>query len=380
MAAVTPRSSSTAIRVFHLIKGLGRGGAEMLLADGPLRSAPTEFQYAFGYFVPWKNALAAEISQRIGPVVCFEAPSAVAMVASARRVAREVRKFDAQIIHCHMPLASVVGRIAGALARVPVVSTEHNVLERYHPATRMATLATWGMQRHVVAVSGEVARSIARHGKSGVPVTVVRNGVSPERFAPAPDPVRARRDLGLPDDALVVGTVAVFRSQKRLDLWLRAAARIAGAHPKTRFVVVGDGPLRLEVERQIDSLRLRQTVLLPGLQADVRPFLHAMDVYMISSDFEGLPVALLEAMSAGVIPVSTSVGGIQEVVSSDSGVLVPPGDPEALAGAVCALLGRTQAERARMASAARSRITTELGTEGMMRQIESIYREVLSRA
>lgn len=351
----------------------------MLLADGPARSDPTEFQYAFGYFVPWKNALASEISQRIGPVVCFEAASAVAMLRSTWRVARQIREFGADLVHCHMPLASVVGRIAGALAGVPVISTEHNVLERYHPATRVATLATWGMQKHVLAVSEEVARSIARHANSSVFVTVVRNGVSLERFAPAADPVRSRRDLGLPERSPVVGTIAIFRSQKRLDIWLRAAARIAEAVPDARFVLVGDGPLRADVEREIDAQGLRQKVLLPGLQEDVRPFLRAMDVYMIASDFEGLPVALLEAMATGVIPVSTAVGGIGEVISEECGVLVPRGDPEGLARAVNGLVGKTPGERTQMKMAARSRIAAEFGTEGMMRQIESVYRQVLGR-
>lgn len=382
MDAVTdrrPRAGSRPIRVLHLIKGLGRGGAEMLLADGPRLSDPAELRYAFGYFVPWKDALAGELAERIGPVVCFDAPSAASMLARVPGVARVIRDLDADLVHCHMPLASVVGRLAGRIAHVPVISTEHNVLERYHPATRVATLATWGMQAHVIAVSQEVARSIARHGRSRVPVTVVPNGVSLERFPGPGDPVLARREVGLPELSPVVGTIAVFRSQKRLDLWLAAAARIARSLPEARFLLVGDGPLRGVVEREIERLGLGERVTLTGLQADVRPFLRAMDVYMVSSDFEGLPVALLEAMATGIVPVSTAVGGIGEVISKGPGVLVPRGDVEGLSRGVLQILGQSPALRQQMSARARARVEAEFGTDRMMRRIEAVYREVLGR-
>lgn len=350
----------------------------MLLAEGPARSDPGEFEYAFGYFVPWKDALVQSVG-RTGPVTCFDAASAPRLMLRIPAVVRAIREARADVVHCHLPLASVAGRIAGALSGIPVVSTEHNVLERYHPATRMATRATWRLQAHVIAVSGEVETSIRRSVGSAVPVTVIRNGVAVERFLPAEDRAGARVALGLPADAPVVGTIAVFRTQKRLDLWLEAARRIAALRPDVRFLLVGDGPLRPEVERTLDALGLRDRVTLPGLVEDVRPFLRAMDVYLVSSDFEGLPVALLEAMATGVVPVSTAVGGIPEVVSEATGFVVPRGDALALSQAVLAALGAPAEERGERSRRARERITSELGVEPMMRRTEAVYRQVLGR-
>jgi glycosyltransferase involved in cell wall biosynthesis len=170
------------LRIFHLIKSLGRGGAEMLLVDGPPRSDPSRYEYGFGYFLPWKNAVVPDIAAHFGDVTCFAAKGPAGILARTPEVARHVRAWGTDIIHCHLPLASIVGRLAGAMTGVPVVTTEHNLQERYHAVTRLASHATWGLQYEVIAVSAEVSASIARHAPGGVPVEVVRNGVHPDRF------------------------------------------------------------------------------------------------------------------------------------------------------------------------------------------------------
>lgn len=367
------------IRVFHLIKSLGRGGAEMLLTDGPESSDPAQFAYGFGYFLPHKNALVSNL-ERIGDVACFPATGPLGMLSQARSVAQHLRRWKADVVHCHLPLAGVVGRLAGAWAGVPVVYTEHNVIERYHPATRFAAKATWRLQRQVVAVSAEVKQSIARRFGDKVPVRVVRNGVSLQRFArqgPRSSEVRAR--LGLAEDAVLVGTVAVFRQQKRLDLWLRAASLLLRQHPQTRFLLVGDGPLKPQVEKQIQELGLSGKVHLPGLQPDVTPYLMAMDAYLMSSDFEGVPIALLEAMAMEVPPVVTRAGGIPEVVEdSVSGFLHPCGDVDALAASLSALIARGPEYRTAVGRRARARVAAEFSTARMMGELEEVYRDVFS--
>jgi hypothetical protein len=153
------------MRVCHLIKGLGRGGAEMLL-PWLIEAGRTEHTYSLGFFVPWKNQLAGAAAEAGARVHCFEASSPAALMLRVASVARWLRSEHADILHCHLPLAGVVGRLAASLAGTPVVYTEHNLLERYHAATRRAELATWRLQRAVVAVSGEVASSIARYAET----------------------------------------------------------------------------------------------------------------------------------------------------------------------------------------------------------------------
>jgi L-malate glycosyltransferase len=367
------------IRIFHLIKSLGRGGAEVLLPE-TLRFGDRErFTYGYGYFLPWKHALVPALHALDAEVTCFPARSATIPLA-AGRVARHLETWRADLLHCHMPLAGAVGRLAGRLAGVPVVYTEHNRMERFHPLTRWLNRATWRLQDQAIAVSGDVATSIRRHTRADVPLEIVLNGVDVDRFRRSHgDPSAVREALGIPADAPVVGTVAVFRVQKRLDDWLRAARLLRGSHPDAHFVIVGDGPLREDVLGLIRELDLEGIVHLPGLQEDVRPYLAAIDVYMMSSIFEGLPIALLEAMAMECAVVSTSVGGIPEVVRpGENGYLVEPGRPEELARVVCDLLLTPDRSR-RLGEAARRTVQSQFSMTRMAGQLEQIYLSVLER-
>jgi glycosyltransferase involved in cell wall biosynthesis len=226
-----------------------------------------------------------------------------------------------------------------------------------------------------------VAESIGRHTSAPVPVQVVANGVPVDLLQPDPEGAAAvRRGLGIPAAAPVVGQVAVFRRQKRLDLWLRAAQRIAEEVPDAHFLLVGDGPLRAEVEAEVAALGLAGRVHLPGLQPEVGPYLSAMDLLLISSDFEGLPLVLLEAMALRVAVVATAVGGVAGAVADgETGVLVPPGNPGALAEAAIALL-RQPARRRAMGEAARRRAEHRFSTGRMQEELEEVYDRVLGGA
>lgn len=351
----------------------------MLLAEGYVFRDEKRFDYRYGYFLPWKDAMVPTLRDQGAPVVCFDAKSSARCFASAVSVAQWLRRERADILHCHLPVASVVGRLAGAMARVPVVGTEHNLIEGYHPLTRAATKATWSLQDYVIAVSREVEASIARNCDHRVSVETVVNGVATRRFTRLPGAkasLRAR--LSLPHDARVVGTVTVFRKHKRLDLWVRAARQIAERDPLARFVLVGDGPLMPDVRRWVSDEGLGDRVSLPGLIEDVRPWVSGFDVYMMSSDVEGLPVAMLEAMSMEVPCVVTRVGGIGEALRDGvEGQLVERGDVGALVDRTAALLADEDARR-RMGTAARARVEQEFGMRRMVAALEAVYERVLS--
>ncbi len=372
------------LRVFHLIKGLGRGGAEGLLLGCGRDSAQDPeggVIYGVGYFLPRKDALVAPLRERGVEVVRFTARNAAGMLVQVPRIVGFLRRWRADLLHCHLPLAGVAGRLAGRLADVPVVYTEHNVMERYHPWTRRANLWSWGLQDRVIAVSGEVAASIASHTGVRVPVRVVRNGVPVAQLQRDSEAGAAvRRDLGIAPDVPVIGQVAVFRPQKRLDLWLETAAAILRQRPEARFVLVGDGPLRGKIETEAHELGLRHAISFTGLQDDVRPYLSAMDLLLVTSEFEGLPLVLLEAMALELPVVATSVGGIPEVVQDGkTGRLVPFGRPAEAAVAALGVLEDT-AGRATMGRRARSLVAEQFGTDRMLDELESLYRGVVDGA
>jgi L-malate glycosyltransferase len=367
----------TPLRVLHLIKSLGRGGAEMLLPE-TLRFADRErFHYEYAYFLPWKDAMVPALSAAGAEVICMGARNNLQILLKSRQLARHLQRRRIDVLHCHLPVAGAAGRIAGRLAGVPVVYSEHNKQERYHVLTRRLNALTWRWQACAVAVSGDAAQSVRTHIRSDVPLRVVLNGVDVDRFSRAgADGGEVRRRFQVAHDAPVIGTVAVFRVQKRLHDWVEAARLVHALHPATRFFLVGDGPLREEVLAAVEQAGLRQVVHLPGLQEDVRPFLAAMDIYMMSSMFEGLPVALLEAMAMGCAPVSTRVGGIPELVTDGhNGILTEPGNPQALAEAAAALVAQPSRRR-ELAAAARSTVVEQFSMRRMAGELEDIYEAV----
>ncbi len=374
------RQADPRARIFHLIKGLGRGGAEVLLSEGLQRADRRRFVYGYGYLLPWKNQLVSALEEQDAPVTCFDVKRPFHMLPAVFRVARHLRRWQADVVHCHLPLTGVVGRLAGRLARVPVVYTEHNLMERYHPLTRRANRWTWGSQSMVVAVSAEVIESIERHVNGSVPLRVVLNGIRFDGFQPRLDSrLEVRQRLGIPPTAPVVGTVAVFRRQKRLDLWLTTARQALEQRPDLHFILVGDGPMRGELERLVPSLGLEGQVHFVGLQEQTQPFFSAMDVFLMSSRFEGLPLALLEAMAAELPVVATAVGGVPEVVvDGKTGVLVPPDEPAEAAEALLKLLSEPEGRKT-MGRAGRERVEAQFSMARMVRELESIYLEVLAR-
>jgi len=370
------------MKVLQVIKSLGLGGAERLLVDGAKVGPSLGIQHEVVSFLPWKDALIPALKAAGAPVTVLPASSSFGVLARAEALARHITVSRADIVHAHLPVASVVARVACRLAGVPCVSTEHNVLERYHPATRLLTLSSWTLQNHVIACSDEVAASIARHvpaSRSNPLVTVVHNGVAVDRFVVDDDARReTRQRLGLADGDALVGTVCVQRTQKALDRWLRVAKVVWQRQPSTRFVLVGDGPLRGQLEAFARELGIADVVHFVGLQPDPVPWLGAMDVWLSTSDFEGLPLALLEAMAAERAVVATAVGGVSEVVADRfNGRLLKADDEVGLADAVSALV-QDRALAHGYGVTARAVVERRFGIRTMQERLRRIYDDVLA--
>lgn len=368
------------MKVLHLIKGLGRGGAEMLLPETLKHHAKQDFEFHYIYFLPWKNQLAEQLSKLGGKVECVPASNNLALLMSYRKVIKYVFDHEIELLHCHLPWAGLVGRIVHRLIGIPTVYTEHNEQERYHWLTRFLNVRTYNLQNAVIAVSAAVASSIRRNIGPRIPVHEISNGVDTSSFRPDPEAgEQARRALQLPPDAILVGTVAVFRIQKRLPEWLEVFAEAAEKEPRLRGVIVGDGPERDAVFKRRAELGLDDRVALPGLTTEVKQWLAAFDIYMMTSQFEGLPLALLEAMSMGCAVCTTDAGGIKEAVQHGSnGLLVPVDGWRNLSDSI-SQLAADEALRRKLALSARATVESTFSMRRMVEELEALYRGLNSR-
>jgi len=364
-------------RVFHLIKGLGRGGAERLLIDG-MKCRDQNFTYGYGYFLPWKDALVPDLKEQGADVICFQKKTPVGILTSYSEVARFFQSWKPDLLHCHLPLAGITGRLAARKSKLPVVYTEHNLIERYHPLTRLANSWTWKWQDRVVAVSAEVADSIHAHINSQVPVDIIRNGITVESMIPSPEGrISVRKEFNIPEKSPVIGTVSALRAGKNLLDWIRAAKLILESHPSAHFLIVGDGPVRESLISEAASCAIQNQIHFAGLQQNVIPFYSAMDIFLSSSTFEGLPLALLEAMAMRLPVVATRVGGVPEVVKEgQSGFLVPPKYPDLLAQKVKQLL--TQHDlRESFGNCGHSIVCERFSIQRMTQELEHLYTEMI---
>jgi glycosyltransferase involved in cell wall biosynthesis len=362
--------------VLVLIKGLGRGGAEQLLVSGVPYLDRERFGYRFAYLLPWKDSLVPELKQAGLPVDCLDGASGAGWVGRLRDLLRRER---VGLVHAHSPVAAAAARLVAG-RRTRVVYTEHNLWSRYHRATRAANLVTFPRNDHVFAVSDMVRASIRYPAPMRAlpmpPVETLHHGLDPATAQDwRGDGVRA--ELGIPDDALVIGSIANFKAAKDHATLLRAAVRVRQAVPGVRLLLVGQGPLEAETRRLAVELGLTGTVLFAGFREDARRLAAAFDVFTLSSTYEGLPIALVEAMALGRPAVVTDVGGTPEVVTDGAdGLLVPPGDPAALADGLLRLLGDPEL-RARIGQAARARAAA-FDIRTAVARMEQVYAGLLA--
>ena len=292
-----------------------------------------------------------------------------------------LRRERVRLILTHGFSTGVIGRIAGALAGVPVrILAEHSTGER--DMTRVRHRVN-GVLRPLASAWVAVAHGqldYLENGK-GIPrgaIRVIPNGIDASPFRPEGARRRIRREFGIPEDAPVAGILAVLRPEKDHRTFLTAARLALDELPDARFLVVGDGPLAGHVRREVDALDLGDHVVLAGRRADIPDVLAAFDVSVLSStDVETFPLAFLEAMATGLPLIGTRVGGLPEMIAEErNGLLVEPADPQGLARAMLRVLGDRELART-WGAESRRRVLDEFGVEKMVRSYEDLFVELL---
>lgn len=273
-------------------------------------------------------------------------------IMAARRLAQFITREKIEVLHSHSMLTNIVSRVAGRLARVPVsVSTEHLTMElgrggrsgeiierlkaRYY---RILDNYTSRYNQQVIAVSNAVRDDLVEQGIPTSRITVIQNGINiPDINPTARD--RIRLDLGIKPGETVIGAVGRLSPQKDYPTLLRAFKEVESSCPEAILLIAGDGYLRDNLEKLTDELGIRERVKFLGYRSNVLEVVSSFDIYALSSLWEGLPLAVLEAMAMGKPVVATSVPGTQEAVNEgETGFLVPLKDNQALSQGIIKLV------------------------------------------
>jgi glycosyltransferase involved in cell wall biosynthesis len=286
------------------------------------------------------------------------------------RLARAARRFEPELLHTHLVHADVHGAAASLLLRVPLVSTKHNDDPFRTGAFRYVERLLARRARRVVAITEALARfNTDRVGIPRSKLVVVHYGLD------APPPAWAGNPpLQIPAEAPVLLALGRLVRQKGLDVAVRALPAVRRAHPTAVLVVAGEGPERAALEQLAAELGVADALLLPGRAGDVAALLERAALLVHPSRWEGFGLVILEAMLASKPVVATHVSSIPEIVlDGQTGALVPPDDPAALALA----LARVLDEPGSLGAAGRARALEQFSADAMARRTASVYADAI---
>jgi len=371
------------IRVLELrsVRGTG-GGPEKTILLGARRADPARFAVTVCYIRDGRDDVFAidKWARELGVdyVEVHEKHSFDRSIWPALRALVRERRID--IVHAHEHKTDLLAMLLGRYEKIVPLSTAHAWVghtwrEQVYYAVDKRLLVRFP---HVVAVSSEIRDELLRHGADPARITVILNAIDPVRFHH--DPARrpeSRASLALQDDDIAIGAVGRLEPQKRFDLLMEAFARIAPESPRARLLIAGDGSLKAELSGVIDRLGIANRCRLIGHCTDIAGFHHALDLFVQSSDYEGTPNAVLEAMALESPIVATDVGGTKELAHDrEHALIVPPGQVDALVAAMREALAHPRATADRV-KAARLRIEQELSFDRRMDRLETIYERLI---
>lgn len=316
-------------------------------------------------------------------------------VSALFKLFRLIRGLEPHVVHTHTSKAGILGRLAARLAGVPVIlHSPHGHI--YSKNARIPGVEGrgarrrffWNMEKftnsftdRIVTLTDKNAREQATLGLGpACKFLAVHNGIDPDVFA-FDDSLRkkTRRELGITESAFVCGMVGRLTAEKGHGGFLDAACVLREKRPDARFLIVGDGPLKKDLADSCSQNGLDGSVLFLGQREDVSCLLAAMDVLVLPSLYEGLGVAALEAMAAGLPVVANNVGGVPEVVlHGKTGILVPPGRNEELARALISLASNSELAK-RLGDSGLMRVREFFTADLMVKRLENIYTSLLKR-
>lgn len=357
------------IKIIHIITALNIGGAEKLLLDLVKKLDKEKYDIKIATVVEGGNLV--EKFEEVGiPVKVFKKKGKIGL-GVIWKIYRYLRKERPQIVHTHLFGGDTWGRVAAILARVPIIiTTEHNTNFDENFLKRAIKKILSFFTAKVIAVSEAVRQySISKDHINSKKVEVILNGVNLENFLSI-----SQKEFGKPPIIGIIGRLAEQKGHK----YLFEALNLLRTIPWTLWVV-GDGSLKAELEKLAKILDLRERTIFLGAQENIPEILDKIDIFVLSSLWEGLGLAVIEAAAAAKPIVAANVGGIPEIIENEkTGLLVESGNVKSLAdGLERMLLG--EGEALTMGRGAREYVRERFGLEKMVREYEEAYERLLDK-
>ena len=369
--------SASPTRVLYLSHAFAVGGAEEMVLN-LVRHLPSSYKPAVAC-IHEAGPIGLEIERTGVPFKVLGLKPGLLRPFDVLRLQDFLHQCQPDIVHTFLLTGSLYGRFAAMMARVPVViGTEVNVYQRKRPLHALAE--RWLMRgTDAVVASAESVREfyIKQVDADPAKVEVIYNAVDWSQLETTISREAMRMAMGVPVDAPLLGIIARLTEQKGHRVLLDALAQMPDLS-QAHLVIVGDGPLRDELQRQAAGLGLADRVRFLGARRDLGNILAAIDVFVMPSFWEGLPLAMVLAMGAGLPVVATRVAGIPEVVQDGvNGLLVTPGESGEL-GAALSRVVNDDTTRVLLGQAARAFVRPRFGVDGYVRSVTALYERLLA--
>ncbi len=373
------RGQRQRISVCHLASGDLWAGAEAQLAA--LLHALARHQGLRVSVILLNEGRLAEGARQSGAEVKVIAESAHTFFEILGEATRYLRPRGIQILHSHRYKENLLAALLARRCHVPfVVRTEHGGPEPFKGLQHLKQRVLRQVDRlvgryatdRVISVSTELQKHLAKY-VDPQKIAIIPNGLDTKNVRSDLSALEAKRRLNIPDSCPVLGYAGRLAPIKRLDIFLAAAKEVARRIPDSRFVIVGDGSERPRLEQMARALGLQDRVMFLGHRDDIYDVLRALDVFVLCSDHEGLPMVLLEALHMGIPVVARCAGGIPEAVQDAVNcLLVDSADPNVLANA-CVLLLEDSNLRRRLAQGGQSRVAERFSAERAAADVADLY-------
>lgn len=365
-------------KVLYLCHTLAVGGAENLILSS-VRHLPRErYEVGVGCIVS-EGPLAAEVRDAGSAVTCLGRVPGWRDPLAVAALVRYLRSEQPDVVHTFLLTANLYGRLAAILAGVPVIVASEVNMYRWKARRHALAERLLARRTNCIVASARVVKDyyVAQVGVSPARVQVIYNGVDSVQTPTVTDREGIRLGLGLPPDEVVWAVVARFTEQKGLPYLIEALAAMPPAS-RPWLLLVGDGPQRQLLERQVQVAALTDRVRFVGIRRNLDDIFLSVDGFVLPSLWEGLPIALLHAMAAGLSVIATAVGGNGEVVvHGETGWLVPPADTRALREALERLTGDAEL-RSRLGKNARKTILSRFSIARYIEEIDRLYTRLLA--